>query len=122
MPERPEVKEDKRGYFYESVGGVYYTLDWPLRSNSSLCHELVFEDQEVFVRSQDADSGQHSMNQQDQANNLKDSSKFFKVKIQSMEFESAIVTLKFTAFTCITFGSRHGSEMNYHLVSLGTQV
>ena len=24
-----------RGYFYESVGGVYYTLEWPLKSSPS---------------------------------------------------------------------------------------
>ena len=23
----------RRGYFYESVGGVYYTLEWPLKSS-----------------------------------------------------------------------------------------
>ena len=32
---RPAVKGqqpgDRRGYFYESVGGVYYTLEWPLK-------------------------------------------------------------------------------------------
>ena len=31
-----------RGYFYESVGGVYYTLEWPLKSSppsSSSNHE-----------------------------------------------------------------------------------
>ena len=26
---------DKRGYFYESVGGVFYTLEWPLKSSAS---------------------------------------------------------------------------------------
>ena len=38
----PRVFEDKRGYFYESVGGVYYTLEWPLKSSppsSSSNHE-----------------------------------------------------------------------------------
>ena len=33
---------DRRGYFYESVGGVYYTLEWPLKSSppsSSSNHE-----------------------------------------------------------------------------------
>ena len=43
---RPAVKGqqpgDRRGYFYESVGGVYYTLEWPLKSSppsSSSNHE-----------------------------------------------------------------------------------
>ena len=26
---------EKRGYFYESVGGVFYTLEWPVKSSSS---------------------------------------------------------------------------------------
>ena len=26
---------EKRGYFYESVGGVFYTLEWPLKSSGS---------------------------------------------------------------------------------------
>ena len=26
---------EKRGYFYESVGGVFYTLEWPVKSSTS---------------------------------------------------------------------------------------
>ena len=29
------VQIQRRGYFYESVGGVYYTLEWPLKSSPS---------------------------------------------------------------------------------------
>ena len=34
-PELSTMVLDKRGYFYESVGGVFYTLEWPLKSSAS---------------------------------------------------------------------------------------
>lgn len=49
---------NRRGYFYESVGGVYYTSEWPLRSSSGDVIEAEMTVPNVLC---DADSGTHSM-------------------------------------------------------------
>lgn len=64
----------KRGYFYESVGGVYYTLDWPLKSSpsSSSNHEDFLKGlQQTVEAGGGEDSGRHSMHQQEIAVNQK---------------------------------------------------
>jgi hypothetical protein len=60
------VASTRRGYFYESVGGVFYTLEWPLRSetteaSSSNQHHA----KEMAPNVNDPDSGTHSMQHQE---------------------------------------------------------
>ncbi len=81
----PPSEINKRGYFYESVGGVYYTLDWPLKSSpsSSSNHEDLFKGLMMPVAELAEDSGRHSMHQQEiamiQGENLVKSHKETKV-------------------------------------------
>ena len=99
----------KRGYFYESVGGVYYTLDWPhSRSSGGSSSSSNHEEMAPNVNNHD-DSGTHSMPHQEIA---KDSSPVTNIKSNGTKskltkiYKSPILDKKIDMGACINHVDR----------------